>query len=104
MRDGLICNGDDPTHEQQAVYSLTYAAIELVPVFVHFGAWGWRHQPVLHALSVRAELPECGGPALWERFMDERRAVHLHGAAAGGPGSVMEELQLAYVAAVGEPA
>jgi len=32
--------------------------------------------------------------------MAELRAVHLHGADAGVPGSVMEELQFAYTAAV----
>jgi DNA-binding HxlR family transcriptional regulator len=100
LRDGLITNRDDPTHKQRTVYSLTEAAIELVPVFAQLGAWGRRHLPVSHELSVRAELLERGGPPLWERFMNELRDVHLNGAQAAGTGSVMEELQLAYLAAV----
>jgi len=103
MRDGLISNRDDPTHKQRTVYSLTEAAIELVRVLAHLGAWGRKHLPVSHELSVRAELLERGGPALWTRFMAELRAVHLDGAAAGGPGSVMEELRDAYLAAISEP-
>jgi hypothetical protein len=41
------------------------------------GAWGRRHLPVTPELSIRAQLLEEGGPALWAEFMDELRERHL---------------------------
>lgn len=93
---GLITRTDDPSHKQKAIYSLTDMAIGLVPLFAHMGAWGRRHLPVSEELSIRAELLEEGGPALWEAFMAELRAIHL-----GAPRparSVFGELQAAYEA------
>jgi DNA-binding HxlR family transcriptional regulator len=103
LRDGLLSNRDDPSHKQRTVYSLTESAIQLVPAFAQLGAWGRRHTPVSPELSIRAELLEAGGPGLWERYMDELRAVHLNGAPPGSPGSVMQQLQAAYLAAVAAP-
>jgi DNA-binding HxlR family transcriptional regulator len=99
---GLLSKADDPTHKQKAIYSLTEKAIQLVPLFAHMGAWGRRHMPVTHELSVRAELLELGGPKLWEDFMDELRTLHLGAAPKAGRRSVMERLQEAYLAAVEE--
>lgn len=99
---GLLSKADDPTHKQKAIYSLTEKAIQLVPLFAHMGAWGRRHMPVTHDLSVRAELLELGGPKLWEDFMDELRTLHLGAVPKAGRRSVMERLQEAYLAAVEE--
>lgn len=96
LEKGLITRADDPSHKQKAVYSLTDMAIGLVPLFAHMGAWGRRHLPVSEELSIRAELLEEGGPALWEDFMAELRAIHL-----GAPRparSVFGELRAAYEA------
>ena len=91
---GLLSKRDDPSHRQKAVYSLTEAAIELVPLLAHMGSWGRRHTPVSEELSIRAQLLEEGGPAIWERFMAELRTLHL-GAPASGP-SVLADLQAAF--------
>jgi DNA-binding HxlR family transcriptional regulator len=99
---GLIGKADDPSHRQKAIYSLTEKAIQLVPLFAHMGAWGRRHLPVTHELSVRAQLLEEGGPDLWEAFMDELRSVHLGAPRPPGP-SVSERLAAAYEKACGEP-
>lgn len=96
---GLLTKADDPSHRQKGVYSLTEAAIQLVPLLAQMGAWGRRHLPVTHELSVRAQLLEEGGPALWDDFMDELRVAHL-GAAPSGRPSVMARLKAAYEAAV----
>jgi DNA-binding HxlR family transcriptional regulator len=40
---GLLSKRDNPAHKQKAVYSLTEAAIQLVPLLAHMGAWGRRH-------------------------------------------------------------
>jgi DNA-binding HxlR family transcriptional regulator len=96
----LVSRCDDPSHKQKAIYSLTEAAIELVPLLAHMGAWGRRHTPASKELSVRAQLLEEGGPKLWSKFMDELRHLHL-----GEPRpkvSVFAELQSAYEAAMAE--
>ena len=98
---GLLSKADDPTHKQKAIYSLTEKAIQLVPLFAHMGAWGRRHMPVTHELSVRAELLENGGPQLWDEFMDELRTLHLGAPPKPGERSVMERLHEAFLAAVG---
>ena len=98
---GLLSKADDPTHKQKAIYSLTEKAIQLVPLFAHMGAWGRRHMPVTHELSVRAELIENGGPKLWDEFMDELRVLHLGALPMPGRRSVMVRLQETYLQAVG---
>jgi DNA-binding HxlR family transcriptional regulator len=95
---GLISRADDPSHKQKAIYSLTEPAIELVPLLAQMGAWGRRHTPVSPELSIRAQLLEEGGPAMWEAFMAELRSLHL-----GAPPpsvSVFGQLQAAYEAEV----
>ncbi|MGD9477801.1 winged helix-turn-helix transcriptional regulator [Shinella sp. G-2] len=102
VEEGLITREDDPSHKQKALYSLTEMGIALVPVFAMMGAWGRRFLPVTKDLSIRAELLEEGGPALWEAFMEELRAIHL-----GNPPparSVFNELQAAYLATVARQA
>lgn len=102
VEEGLITRQDDPSHKQKALYSLTAMGIALVPVFAMMGAWGRRFLPVTEELSIRAELLEEGGPALWEAFMEELRAIHL-----GGPRparSVFNELRAAYEASVAKRA
>ena len=93
---GLLSRRDNPAHKQKAIYSLTEAAIELVPLLVQMGAWGRRHLPVTPELAIRAQLLEEGGAPMWEDFMAELRSVHL-GAAAPGR-SVTAELQAAFEA------
>ena len=84
---------------QRARYSLTEAAIQLVPVFAHLGSWGLRHRPTSRELSVRAELLEQGGPQLWQRFMDELRYTHLGTGAQPARPTVRQQLHAAYLAA-----
>jgi DNA-binding HxlR family transcriptional regulator len=85
---GLVTRLDDPTHRQKAIYSLTEPAIALVPMIAAIGAWGRRHLPVSEDLSIRAELLEDGGPALWEEFMNDLRAIHIMDPIGGANGSV----------------
>ena len=94
VADGLLTR-DDAGAGRKATYSLTEAAIELVPVFAQLGAWGSRHRQTTPALTVRAELLAEGGPPLWERFMADLRAEHLGAPTPEGP-SVREELTEAY--------
>jgi DNA-binding HxlR family transcriptional regulator len=98
---GLLSRRDDPSHKQKAIYSLTEAAVELVPLLAHMGAWGRRHTPVSKELSVRAQILEEGGPKLWSKFMEELR--HLHLGAPRPRVSVFAQLQSAYKAAMLDP-
>jgi DNA-binding HxlR family transcriptional regulator len=93
---GLVSRRDDPSHKQKAIYSLTEAGIELVPLLAQMGAWGRRHTPASRELSVRAQILEEGGPALWSEFMAELRHLHLGGLRP--PVSVFARLQAAYEA------
>lgn len=74
---GLLTRHPDPKHRQKGIYSLTEAAIQLVPLLAHMAAWGCRHTRPSEELSVRAELLTKGGPPLWSAFMDELRHLHL---------------------------
>lgn len=96
LDEGMITKKDDPSHKQKATYSLTEKSIALVPIFAHLGAWGRRYLPVSEELSIRAQLLEEGGPAMWEQFMAELREVHLGIPAKRAGPSVAEQLQAAY--------
>ncbi|WP_173861156.1 MULTISPECIES: winged helix-turn-helix transcriptional regulator [Pseudomonas] len=74
---GLLTRCPDPKHQQKGIYSLTEAAIQLVPLLVHMAAWGARHTHPSKEASLRAEVLEKGGPSLWSAFMDELRYLHL---------------------------
>ncbi|NII09483.1 helix-turn-helix domain-containing protein [Oleiagrimonas sp. C23AA] len=96
VASGLLKHAADPgaPAKGRGLYSLTEPAIQLVPLLAQMGAWGRRHTRPSRALSVRAELLERGGPALWDAFMEELRYLHL-----GAPRparSVFGELQAAY--------
>jgi len=93
---------EDTLSGQRARYSLTEAAIQLVPVFAQLGSWGLRHRPTSHALRVRAELLEQGGPQLWQQFIDELRHTHLGTGPAPTTPTVREQLNSAYLAALAD--
>jgi hypothetical protein len=98
LEQGMMTKTDDPTHKQKAIYSLTEKAIALVPVFAQLGAWGRRHTPATEELSIRAQLLEEGGPAMWDRFMAEFAHAHLGRPIRRKGPSVAERLQAAYEA------
>jgi DNA-binding HxlR family transcriptional regulator len=101
LRAGLLSKSDNPAHKQKAVYNLTEAAIELVPLLAQMGAWGRRHMPASPELSIRAQLLEKGGPLMWEAFMAELRSLHLR--APAPERSVLAELRAAFAAALARP-
>jgi DNA-binding HxlR family transcriptional regulator len=95
---GLLTRTGDPSHKQKAIYSLTEASIQLVPLLVQMGAWGRRHTPVSGQFAIRAQILEDGGEPMWKAFMAELRGIHL-----GAPTprrSVFAELQAAFESAV----
>jgi DNA-binding HxlR family transcriptional regulator len=96
VASGMLSRADDPAHKQKAIYSLTEAAIQLVPLFAQMGAWGRRHLPVTPELSIRAQLLDEGGPALWDAFMDDLRTLHLGAPRTATGPTVGERLHKAF--------
>lgn len=74
---GLLTRSGDATHKQKVTYSLTEAAIELVPVFVQLTTWGVGNLPVGEEFAARGRVLADGGPPVWEAFMDELREEHI---------------------------
>ncbi len=85
---------------RRVTYSLTEAAIQLVPVMAALGEWGLHNRVTTPALRVRAELLADGGPALWEDLMAELRTEHLGTPPPPGRPSATERLAAAYAEAV----
>jgi len=82
MRLGLLTRTADPTHKQKAIYSLTEASIQLVPLMACIIAWGKKHTAAAKVKrhgqrSIRGQILEEGGQRMWEPFMAELRAAHL---------------------------
>lgn len=104
VEQGILTKADDPSHKQKAVYSLTEQGVDLLPVLAQMAVWGRKYLPVTEELSIRAQLLDEGGPALWDEFMSELRETHLGAPSrrrskSGGP-SVAARLQAAYEAVV----
>jgi DNA-binding HxlR family transcriptional regulator len=99
LEQGIISKADDPSHKQKSIYSLTEKGIELLPVLAQMSVWGRKYLPVSEELSIRAQLLDEGGPALWRDFMAELRETHLGAPRrrrkSGSP-SVAARLQAAY--------
>lgn len=53
--EGIVTRHDDPTHKLKAVYRLTQAGIDLLPVLVSLGVWGNRYRPADPELGAVAE-------------------------------------------------
>ena len=97
--EGLITVAQDAGHRQRRIYSLTEKAIQLVPVIAQLGAWGVVYTSCAPELSIRAKLLADGGPTLWAAFMEELRSIHLGAHSQPDATSVLERLNLAYMAA-----
>jgi len=73
---GLLTR-EDAHRGQRAMYSLTEAGIQVLPVMVVLGNWGLAYREGSRRLRVRAELLRDGGPDLVAAMMDELRELHL---------------------------
>ncbi len=73
---GLLTR-EDAHRGQRAMYSLTEAGIQVLPILVALGNWGLAYRDGPQRLRVRAELLRDGGPDLVAGMMDELRELHL---------------------------
>ncbi|TPJ67815.1 helix-turn-helix domain-containing protein [Mesorhizobium sp. B2-7-1] len=75
--EGILTRSDDPTHGLKAIYRLTEAGIDLLPVLATLGAWGGKYRQADDKLArVANELAAGGEPAL-KRMKEKLRAEHL---------------------------
>ena len=77
MAHGLLTRTDDPSHKQKAIYSLTEAGIELLPVLAQLIIWGRPHTSVSKSHAVLAKQMEEGGIKLQQKLMQNLRRDHL---------------------------
>jgi DNA-binding HxlR family transcriptional regulator len=88
---------------QRAMYSLTEAGIQVLPIMVALGDWGLAYRDGSRRLRVRAELLRDGGPELVAAMMDELRELHLGIPRPAGTESVLSRLHAAYQAELSKP-
>lgn len=74
---GLLTRAD-ARRGQRAMYSLTEAGIQVLPVMVALGNWGLAYRQGERRLRVRAEVLRDGGPELVAAMIEELRELHLN--------------------------
>lgn len=62
QEEGIVTRHDDPGHKLKAVYRLTQAGIDLLPLLVDLGYWGNRYRAADPELATIAEELTAGGP------------------------------------------
>ena len=75
--EGILTRSDDPTHGLKAIYRLTEAGIDLLPVLATLGAWGSRYRKADDDLARIAEELADGGEAAIEGMREKLRREHL---------------------------
>ena len=60
--EGIVTRHEYPAHKLKAVYRLTQAGIDLLPVLVNLGVWGSRYRAADPELGAVAEELAAGGP------------------------------------------
>ena len=75
--EGILTRSDDPNHGLKAIYRLTEAGIDLLPVLATLGAWGSKHRKADDDLARIADELAAGGEPALERIKAALRAEHL---------------------------
>ncbi|WP_137933902.1 winged helix-turn-helix transcriptional regulator [Mesorhizobium comanense] len=75
--EGILTRGDDPTHALKAIYRLTEAGIDLLPVLATLGAWGSKHRKAEDKLARIADELAAGGEPALERMKTALRTEHI---------------------------
>ncbi len=61
--EGIITKSEDPSHKLKAIYRLTEAGMDLLPVLATLGAWGSKHRNADGDLARFAVELAAGGQA-----------------------------------------
>ncbi|ESY25496.1 helix-turn-helix domain-containing protein [Mesorhizobium sp. LNJC394B00] len=75
--EGIVTRSDDPTHKLKAIYKLTEAGIDLLPVLATLGAWGSKYRNADDKLARNADELARGGEAALEQIKKKLRAEHV---------------------------
>lgn len=75
--EGIVTRSDDPTHKLKAIYRLTEAGIDLLPVLATLGAWGSKYRNADNELARIADELAAGGEVALEQMKKKLRAEHL---------------------------
>lgn len=77
LEHGLLSAAADPRHKQKVRYSLTPAAVELLPSIIQLGAWGADHADADPLAGMWFTVLRAQGPDVWNLLMGELRDRHL---------------------------
>jgi DNA-binding HxlR family transcriptional regulator len=77
QEEGIITRSGDPTHKLKAIYRLTEAGIDLLPVLATLGAWGSKYRIADGDLARIADELAAGGEAALEQMRQKLRAEHI---------------------------
>ncbi|TRC93685.1 helix-turn-helix transcriptional regulator [Mesorhizobium sp. WSM4303] len=75
--EGIVTKSDDPTHKLKAIYRLTEAGIDLLPVLATLGAWGSKYRNADNELARIADELAAGGEVALEQMKKKLRAEHI---------------------------
>jgi len=75
--EGIVTRSDDPTHKLKAIYRLTEAGIDLLPVLATLGAWGSKYRNADNELARIADELAAGGEVALEQMKKKLRAEHI---------------------------
>jgi len=70
---GVLTCHDDPTHKLKAIYRLTEAGIDLLPVLAELGLWGSKYRNADPDLGAIAERLSAGGPKMLSQMKQKLR-------------------------------
>jgi len=76
QNERIVTRHDDPSHKLKAVYRLTQAGIDVLPVLVGLGAWGNQYRTADPELGAVAEELATGGPEAIARMKRELASEH----------------------------
>ena len=77
QEEGIITRSGDPSHKLKAIYRLTEAGIDLLPVLAALGAWGSKYRNADGELARVADELAVGGEAALEQMKQQLRAEHV---------------------------
>ncbi|RUT99230.1 transcriptional regulator [Mesorhizobium sp. USDA-HM6] len=75
--EGILTRSEDPSHGLKAIYRLTEAGIDLLPLLATLGAWGSKYRKADNELALIANQLAAGGEPALERMKEKLRKEHL---------------------------
>ncbi len=77
QNEGILTRHDDPDHKLKAIYRLTEAGIDLLPLLAELGLWGSIHRSADPELAMIAQHLSEGGPELLAELKQNLTNEHL---------------------------